>query len=186
VFTYPHTIENGAGERLTFVRRVQTPQGEQLEVENTVQPGVGPPMHVHHMQEECLTVVQGRVGYQRKGEEPQFAGPGETVAFLPGDVHRFWNAGDEELRCTGYVRPPHNIEYFLKSVFDAQKKSGSLRPDLWDAAYLTQRYRSEYAMDEIPPFVQRFVMPVMVMVGTLLGKYGKFKDAPPPIAPRGA
>jgi hypothetical protein len=29
---YPHTIENGAGERLTFIRRV----GDRLEVENVV------------------------------------------------------------------------------------------------------------------------------------------------------
>ena len=186
MFSYPHTIDNGAGESLTFVRRVQTPQGEMLEVENVVQPGVGPPMHVHHMQEEALTVVQGRIGYQRKGQEPQFAGVGESVAFKAGDVHRFWNAGDEELKCTGYICPPDNIEYFLKGIYEAQKKSGGERPDAWDAAFLTQRYRSEFAMDEIPAFVQRFVMPVMVVVGTLLGKYRKFKDAPPPVAPRRA
>ena len=31
MFSYPHTIENGHGESLTFVRRVQTPEGERLE-----------------------------------------------------------------------------------------------------------------------------------------------------------
>jgi hypothetical protein len=51
-YTYPHTIENGAGERLTFVRRVQDPVGDRLEVENLVKPGSGPPMHVHNYQEE--------------------------------------------------------------------------------------------------------------------------------------
>ena len=30
-YTYPHTIENGAGERLTFVRRVEDPAGDRLE-----------------------------------------------------------------------------------------------------------------------------------------------------------
>ena len=44
---YPHTIESASGERLTFLRRVPTPGGERLEVENCVQPGNGPPMHVH-------------------------------------------------------------------------------------------------------------------------------------------
>ena len=53
-FTYPHTIDNGAGERLTFLRRVPTDRGERLEVENVVGPGAGPPMHVHHYQEEAL------------------------------------------------------------------------------------------------------------------------------------
>jgi quercetin dioxygenase-like cupin family protein len=87
-YTYPHTIENGAGERLTFIRRVQDSAGDRLEVENRVKPGSGPPMHVHHHQEEALTVEQGRIAYQRPGEPPQFAEPGETVVFKPGEVHR--------------------------------------------------------------------------------------------------
>ena len=38
-YSYPHTIENGAGERITFVRRVQDPTGDRLEVENFVKRG---------------------------------------------------------------------------------------------------------------------------------------------------
>lgn len=53
-YTYPHTIENGGGEQLTFVRLVQDPEGDWLEVENLVQPGGGPPMHTHHRQAESL------------------------------------------------------------------------------------------------------------------------------------
>jgi len=64
-YSYPHTIDNGGGERLTFLRRVQGPYGERLEVDNTVAPGAGPPMHSHRYQTEALTVVQGRIGYQR-------------------------------------------------------------------------------------------------------------------------
>lgn len=181
MFTYPHTIENGQGERLTFLRRVSTPQGETLEVENCVQPGGGPPMHVHYQQEESITVVQGRLGWQRPGEEPHYAGPGETVSFGPGEPHRFWNAGEEELRCTGYIRPPDSVEYFLRGIYDSQKRSGGKRPDPFDAAYLAWRYRDEFGMEEIPRFVRRFIFPVQVMIGTLLGKYRKFADAPPPM-----
>ena len=180
MFSYPHTIENGLGERLTFLRRVTTPDGDKLEVENCVQPDAGPPMHVHHQQEESLTVQSGRVGYQRKGQSPQFAGPGETVVFLAGESHRFWNAGSAELRCTGSIRPPGNIEYFLRGIYEAQKKSGSMRPDAFQAAYLMCRYRSEFQLDDVPGFVRRFVFPIQVFVGRILGKYGKFADAPPP------
>lgn len=179
MFSYPHTIDNGHGERLTFLRRSRTPEGEVLEVENVVQPGGGPPMHVHHFQREGLTVVSGRVGYQRKGEEPRFAGPGDSVTFEPGEAHRFWNAGSEELRCTGFISPPDSVEYFLSAIYAAQKKSGSMRPDAFDAAYLMTRYRSEFGMDEIPAFVQRFVFPVQVALGHLLGRYRSFADAPP-------
>jgi quercetin dioxygenase-like cupin family protein len=175
--SYPHTIDNGAGERLTFLRL----EGDRLQVENVVAPGSGPPMHVHYQQEEALTVQQGRIGYQRPGQPAQFAGPGETVVFRPGEEHKFWNAGEEELRCSGYVAPPDNLEYFLSAIFDSQRRKGGRRPDVFDAAFLTRRYRSEFGMSEIPAPVQRFVFPLLVAVGRRLGKYEKYADAPEPV-----
>ena len=180
-YTYPHTIENGAGERLTFLRRVQGLSGDRLEVENVVKPGSGPPMHVHHLQEEALTIQEGRIGYERPGEPAQFAESGETVVFKAGDTHRFWNAGEEDLRCTGYVEPADNIEYFLTSLYDSQRENGGSRPDPFEAAFLARRFRSEFGMAMIPALVQRLVFPVLVSVGRLLGKYKKYADAPEPV-----
>jgi quercetin dioxygenase-like cupin family protein len=180
-YTYPHTIENGAGEQLTFIRRVQDSAGDRLEVENLVKPGCGPPMHVHHYQEEALTIHQGRVGYQRPGEPPQFAEPGETVVFEPGESHRFWNPGDEDLRCTGYIQPADNLEYFLTAIFESQREHGGSRPGPFDAAFLVRRFRSEFGMAEIPALVQRLAFPALVIVGRLLGKYRKYADAPEPV-----
>src|SRR4051794_31012959 len=112
--TYPRTIDNGDGERLTFLRRA----GDRLEVESLVGPGSGPPMHVHHKQEEALTVEEGRIGYQRAAGPQRFAERGETVVFAPGEVHRFWNAGEQDLRLTGYIQPADNAEYFLTAMFE--------------------------------------------------------------------
>ena len=175
--TYPHTIDNGVGERITFTGRA----GDRLEVENVVAPGSGPPMHVHRLQEEALTVQQGRIGYLRAGEEPQFAEAGETVVFKPGEVHKFWNAGEGELRCTGYAQPPDNLEYFLTQIYDSMRRSGGKRPNPFDAAFLSRRYRSEFGMAEIPAPVQAVLFPVVVAVGRLLGKYEKYADAPEPV-----
>jgi quercetin dioxygenase-like cupin family protein len=180
-FDYPHTIDNGAGERITFVRRIQDLEGERLEGENLVKPGIGPPMHVHYYQEEALTVRQGRLGYQRSGEPPRFAGPGETVVFEPGETHRFWNAGEEDLSCTAYIQPADNAEYLLTELFESQRVSGGSRPSMFDVAFLMRRYRSEFYMAEIPAVVQRLVFPVLVTVGRLLGKYKKYADAPEPV-----
>ena len=180
-YTYPHTIENGSGERLTFLRRVPGPAGDRLEVENVVTPGAGPPMHVHHYQEESLTILQGRIGYQRPGQPPQFAGAGDRVTFKAGDAHKFWNAGTEDLRGLGYIEPADNIEYFLTEIFSSTKRSGRGRPDPFEAAFLLRRYRSEFALLEIPWFVQRFIFPVQVALGTVLGKYGRYADAPAPV-----
>ena len=180
-YAYPHTIDNGAGERITFVRRVAGAGGDRVEGENVVRPGAGPPMHVHHLQAEVFTVREGRIGYQRPGGPEQFAGPGETVAFAPGEAHRFWNAGEGDLRCTGYVEPADNVEYLLTELFASARRRGGGRPDLFDAAFLVRRYRSEYALMMIPAAVQRVVFPVLVAVGTLLGKYRKYRDAPEPV-----
>jgi quercetin dioxygenase-like cupin family protein len=180
-YTYPHIIENGAGERIIFLRKLPGPAGERLEVENVVKPGSGPPMHTHHFQEETLTVQQGRIGYQRLGEAAQFAGPGETVTFKPGEPHKFWNAGDDDLRCMGYIEPADNVEYFLTEIYDSTRRNGGTRPDPFEAAFLTTRYRSEFTMQEIPAAVQRLVFPVQVAIGRLLGRYRRYADAPAPV-----
>ena len=180
-FIYPHTLDNGAGERLTFARRLPTPRGDRLEGDNVVGPGGGPPMHVHHFQEEGLTVVAGRMGYQRPGEPPRYAEVGEAVVFAAGEPHRFWNAGADDLRCTAYIEPAGNIEFFLGSLFASQRANGGRRPGLFDAAYLTRRYRSEFGMLAVPAPVQRFVFPVVVALGRVLGRYAKYADAPAPL-----
>lgn len=180
-YAYPHTIENGAGERLTFLRRVPGATGDRLEVENVVEPGAGPVMHVHHHQEEALTVERGRIGYRRPGEAARFAGPGETVVFRAGEPHRFWSAGEEDLRCTGYIEPADNVEYFLAELFGSQRRSGGTRPNPLDAAFLARRYRSEFGMAGIPAPVQRLVFPVLVAVGRALGRYERYADAPEPV-----
>jgi hypothetical protein len=61
------------------------------------------------------------------------------------------------------------------------ERNGGTRPSAFDAAFLTRRYRSEFAMVEIPAVVQRVVFPLQVMAGRLLGRYRKFADAPEPV-----
>src|SRR3712207_5003054 len=97
--TYPIEINNGHGERLVFERVVSTLTGDRVEGTSEVQPGFGPPMHVHFRQAEGMTVIAGRLGYQIKGGSPRYAEVGESVVFGPGEAHRFWADGDRPLRC---------------------------------------------------------------------------------------
>jgi quercetin dioxygenase-like cupin family protein len=184
-YDYPHTIENGGGESLTFLRRTTDDRGELLEVENVVKPGSGPPMHVHHRQEESLTVVSGTLGWERADGSKGTAGPGESMVFEPGDAHRFWNAGDDELRCKGYIRPPDNIEYFLAGVYDSIKRHGGKRPGAIDIAFLESRYRPEFETKIIPTPVKRVLFPILIAIGRVTGKLERYADAPEPI-PRGS
>ena len=179
--TYPYTIDNGHGERLTFTGVTHGPGGERLGADGVAQPGAGPPMHVHYLQEEAARVVRGRMGYQVLGGPPQFAGPGELVVWPAGAAHKWWNAGSDELHMTGWCSPPDNIEFFLGALFASTKENGGGRPGLFDAAFLTTRYRTEFALLEVPAVVQRILIPIVYLVGVVLGKYKKFKDAPAPI-----
>ena len=177
---YPYQIENRVGEKLIFKEVVNEPDGDKVIVENFVQPGCGPIMHTHLRQDEALTVVKGKMGYQILGQEPKFAGEGETVVFERGVPHRFWNEGEEVLNCLGWVKPAENIVYYLAAIYAAQNKTGSHQPETFDAAYLITRYASEYDLPDLPAFVKKGIMPLIVFIGKLLGKYKHFEDAPKP------
>jgi len=179
-YTYPHTIDNGAGEQLTFLQYIDDGQGGMLEIENRVHPGGGPPMHVHHLQDESLTVIQGKIGAQIAGQQPTFHGPGETVTFLKGEVHRFWNAGEDMLICKGWAKPAYNLEFFLTEIYRSTKANGGKGPSAFDGAFLASKYKSEFDLVDIPTFVKKVIFPITLMLGKLGGKHRRFDGAPEP------
>lgn len=178
---YPHTIENCIGEKLTFQAVQKEREGDKVLVENYVTPGSGPVMHTHWLQDEALTVITGRLGYQVKGGPKQYANEGETVLFKRGTPHRFWNDGQEILHCKGWIQPANTIVFFLTSIYAAQNKSGTAKPEAFDAAYLMKRYSGEYDLPEIFGFVKKFIIPITYYVGALMGKYKHFNNAPAPV-----
>lgn len=180
-YTYPHTIDNGNGEQITFVRLVENEEGGRLEIENKVHPGCGPPMHVHYLQDESVTVIQGKIGAQVFDAEPTFHGPGETVTFKRGVAHRFWNAGDDILICKGWVSPANNMEYFLTEIYKSALVNRGHRPSAFDAAFLQTKYKTEFDMVEIPSFIKKIIFPITLFLGTLVGKHRKFDGSPEPV-----
>ena len=179
-FQLPHTIRN-KGEELIF-HRIDRENGiEKLIIENIVQPNAGPIMHTMHMQDEALTVLKGKMGYQIMGEEARYAQIGETITFKKGTPHRFWNAGKEELNCFGWIKPANNALFYLTALYDAMNESETERPEQFDTAYLLYRYRKEYDMPQLPRFVRSVVIPATYTIGKLTGKYKKFEGAPEPI-----
>ena len=104
-------------------------------------------------------MVDGRVGYQLTGGPERFAGPGETVTFAPGQMHRFWNAADGVLTCQGAASSPLNFEYFLTELFASMRRAGGGNPSPLDMAFLLGRYRTEFGIAEVPAPVQKFLFP---------------------------
>lgn len=176
--TYPRTIDSGGGQRITLLARRHDGAREWLDVENEVAPRAGPPMHVHLGQDESVTVVHGRLGYVLAGQQPQFAGAGETVTFPRGVAHRFWNAGDDVLRCTGRISPPLRFEYFMTALYRSTAEHGGKRPGLFDLAFLLHHFESENAMVGLPAPLRKGLLPMLRTIGKLTGRYEKYRDAP--------
>lgn len=181
-YTYPHTIDTGAGgERLTFVRLVSEPDGDRLEVEGECAPGAGPAMHVHYKQAEYVSVVSGRMAVELENGEKRELGPGEGAEFKAGVGHRFYNCGTEPLKLKGWIKPADNVEYFLTELFGTMKANGGKRPGMFEGAWLSTRYASEFGLPGLPGFVKNVIFPIVLFFGKLAGKHKKFADAPEPL-----
>jgi mannose-6-phosphate isomerase-like protein (cupin superfamily) len=180
-FNLPHTIKNHLGEELIFHRIENDGEIEKVIIENYVAPHSRPIMHIHYMQDESLTVLHGKMAYQIGQEDVKYIRVGETVLFKRGTAHRFWNAGEDELNCFGWISPVNNIIFYLTALYNAMNESGTEKPTQFDGAYLLYRYRREHDMPELPKFVKSFVIPATYTIGKLTGRYRKFDGAPEPV-----
>lgn len=180
-YQFPHTIQNCTGEKIIFERIEKTPDGDRVVGESFCQPGSGPIMHTHFKQDEGMTIVSGKMGYQIFGEEPKYVLPGESVEFKRGIPHKFWAEGNEPLHCKAWIQPVNTIVFYLTAIYAAQNKSGSARPEQFDGAYLLKRYASEYDLAEMPRLVKKVIVPITYFIGKLLGKYKHFENAPEPV-----
>ena len=115
-----------------------------------------------------------------EGEPDRFAEAGETVHFPAGVAHRFWNAGEGELVIVGEAQTPLNMEWFLSAVYASAAANGG-RPSAFDGAYLATRYHDEFEITAVPVPVRRFALPIVALIGRVLGRYGHFADAPTPV-----
>lgn len=154
---------------------------EKLIVTNELEPGAGPPMHVHFKQSESLTVLDGEMTYQVLGGRPVICKTGETATFEQGVPHKFWNSGSGKLKCSGWIKPANQVDFYLTEMYKAINEGADGRPESFASAFLMMRYRSEYDMLELPSFVKNIIVPITYRVGQLLRKYDRFSDAPEPL-----
>lgn len=180
-YNYPLVIKNGGSEQITFLGLIKKNNIDCIEIEGLVQPKAGPPMHVHHQQDETITIIKGKMATQIANDKPQFHNEGETVTFKAGVPHRFWNSGTEPLHTRGYATPPNNLVYFLSGIYNSTKENGGKRPGLFDSAFLLTRYKTEFDMVDVPAFVKKFIFPAVLFFGKIAGKGKKFRDAPMPL-----
>jgi quercetin dioxygenase-like cupin family protein len=80
--------------------------------EDVVEPGDGPPLHVHTREDELFHVIDGRFRFWA-GDESLLAEAGTTLVLPRGLPHRFENAGEFSGRLLVTVTPGGFENFFL-------------------------------------------------------------------------
>jgi quercetin dioxygenase-like cupin family protein len=112
------TIHNPVtGERITFLVTSNDTDGEAVVIETVVQPhGFVAAAHVHPSQSERFAVVDGTLALKLGGNQLTLR-RNEVAIVEAGTPHRFWNAGDDEVRFVCEVRPALQFESLLETMF---------------------------------------------------------------------
>lgn len=137
------------GERLRL-RRVQHEGQTCLELDGTLGPHrEGPPLHIHHAETEEGMVRAGRL-----------------AATVDGRLVTV-----DTLHFTGLVRPVVDLDVFLEAAFDVLNRGQEGRPSPFYMAHLAWRHRKTQTILFAPRWLQRVLVPAIVLIGTALGRY---------------
>jgi quercetin dioxygenase-like cupin family protein len=166
------TVENHHTGEILRMRRVRGLDGHTvLLLEGSLPPGTsGPPLHIHSDSRETILVQSGLLGV-RIGRETCDVPPGKTAAIPAGALHTWWNAGDELLETSGRAVPASDLDRFIQAMFAVVNASSSGRPPIFYLAHVLWRHRRTQTVAPPPRAVQRMVFPLMLLLGTALGKY---------------
>jgi mannose-6-phosphate isomerase-like protein (cupin superfamily) len=162
---------NHSGERLTL-RRIKTEAGvEELRMTGSLPAHrQGPPLHIHFHEDEYVEVVSGALSALVDGN-PLVIKAGDPGHFPKGSTHRWWNEGDEELVLRGVVTPAVDLDQYLQAMFEVLNAGAPNRPPIFYMAHVLYRHRKTQAALVVPRAVQRILFPIVVLLGTVLGKY---------------
>ena len=132
------------------VRYLVEDHGDRLEVDTWLEPGGALPPHLHPVQEEVWTVVEGKVRFRLGWGERVIAPEDGAVRVEPGRIHAVSSVTDAEARLRVVITPPLRFRQFLEESAAAAQE-GLFTPHglprgmagaRFAAAFL-KRYRSE-------------------------------------------
>jgi quercetin dioxygenase-like cupin family protein len=164
-------LENRHTREVLIMRRVRHGDQVVLELEGSIPPkGEGPPLHVHLVEREESEVVAGVLSAVVGGTAIKVRA-GESAVFPAGVLHRWWNAEDQSLQIKGRVVRVVDLDRFLEAVFAVANAGQAGRMPLFYMAHVMYRHRRTQRIAAIPRVLQLVVLPAIVFVGALLGKY---------------
>src|SRR2546426_5938260 len=164
------TIHNPVtGERITFHATSADTNGESVVIECTVQPdGFVAATHLHPSQSERFAVIDGRLGI-KVGKENRTLGQGEIAVVEPGTPHRFWNAGEDEVRFVCEVRPALQFESLLETMFALAEDGRTNRKGMPNPLRLAVIARAHFDTVRLP-HPSAWLQKVGLAIGAPLGR----------------
>jgi mannose-6-phosphate isomerase-like protein (cupin superfamily) len=159
------------GERLTL-RRTRAANGiEEMHLAGSLPPQrEGPPLHIHTHEEEYGEVLSGTLSATVDGKQ-LVVHAGGSARFPQGCAHRWWNAGGQDVVFRGVVTPVVDLDRFLQAIFKVMNAGPVGRPSLFYMAHVLHRHRHSQKAIILPLALQPVLLPLIVLVGTVLGKY---------------
>lgn len=119
----------------------------------------------------------------QKGLKSIIAHPGDKVAVAPGTMHRFENAGDEEVLVE--VRPALRMEQLLETSAALAVEGRTNRkgmPNPLDLALFVREFEREVKAPLVPAGLVRAVMAPLVWLASLQGLDERYQQ-PYPVVP---
>ena len=113
--------------------------GQLAMIEETTQPGKGPPLHVHHRQTELFRFLEGEYELVVGGRR-YVAAAGASAIVPPGISHAFRNIGPTPARLLFILTPALEAEAFFIGLAAAMAHG---KPDPAMLAELAQRHGTE-------------------------------------------
>jgi len=143
-------------------------QGENMVVECWIEPGGGLPEHLHPIQEERWSVVDGKIRFGL-GDTKRVIGPedGEMIV-RPGTKHSLASVTGEDTHLRCLVLPAGHLQDFLEDSARAANEGlfmrggipRNLRGARWAASFLKQ-HQEETVMTFPPRFMQRAMIALL-------------------------
>jgi quercetin dioxygenase-like cupin family protein len=167
------TIHNPVtGERITFHQTSADTNGEAVVIECSVKPdGPVAAAHVHPSQTERFNVILGTLGL-KVGTEKRTLGRGEVAVVEPGTPHRFWNAGEGDVRFVCEVRPALQFESLLETMFTLAADGKTNRkgmPNPLRLAVIARAHIDTVQLPRPPAWLQKAGLALGAPLGRLLG-----------------
>jgi mannose-6-phosphate isomerase-like protein (cupin superfamily) len=161
------------GEKALLVESAEETAGARMVVDFAVEEGGFVPAgeHVHDNLSEHFEVLEGRLSYVVNGEE-RTLGPGEQATVSPGGTHRWWNAGEGEVRARVRIEPALHFQEMILVLWglcaDGHTNAEGRPSPLLGALFAT-RYRPEIRIRKPPQFVQEILFPPLAALARRRG-----------------